>query len=422
MTSPTDAVRSRRLLSASTLGALRPFVVVAVATMVVNAASYAMSLAGARLLAPDQFGAFGALLALSIIASTVSISVQALGARRSADTVSAPAEGRDVASTSVAAALVVTVVAALASPVLAVPLSVPAWAVACAFASVAVSVVGFGALGLLQGAQSYGRFGSAYGFAGLARAAGTVVAIVIVPTATSAVVGMLAGTVVGTVGALGMARMRPVVRRPPRGTVHELVRNTGSMLGLYTFINVDIVLGRAYLEPSTAGSYAAGSLVSKVAFFLPAFIGIVLFPLMASADGRRARLLNFVGTAAVGALFTMAVALRPMAVLDLVGGARYLDISGSLWIFALQGSVFAVAQAVVLARLSGPGPGASWAVWTTTAAFVLLVSLRAHESVAQIVTLSLVLAVALVAWVALTDRRRARLAAQSSVGAGSPAR
>ena len=408
MTARPESAPPRRGPSVPTLRSLKPFVVVAAATMVVNAASYAMSFAGARLLSPAEFGAFGALLALSIIASTVSISAQALGARRSASQPSTHGDVGGVASTSVAAALVVGVVSVAVSPVLAMPLRVPAWAVACALVSVAVSVVAFGALGVLQGSQSYGRFGTAYAFAGIARAVGTVTAILVTPTAEAAVLGMLAGSIVGAAGALSLARMRPAVHRPPRETVRELVRNTGSMLGLYTFINVDIVLARSFLDAGTAGSYAAGSLVSKVAFFLPAFIGIVLFPLMASGDGRRARRLNFLGTAVVGAVFTAGVAVWHSTILEVIGGSRYQGLGGTLWVFALQGSVFAVAQAVVLARLSRSGPGASWAVWIMTAVFVLLVTARAHESVGQIVTLSIVLAVALVAAVMVSDRRRSR--------------
>jgi len=57
-------------------------VFVGAATLVGNGAAYLLSIVAARVLTPADFGAYGALLGILIIISTLSIAVQALTARR----------------------------------------------------------------------------------------------------------------------------------------------------------------------------------------------------------------------------------------------------------------------------------------------------------------------------------------------------
>ena len=55
---------------------------VGVATLVGNGAAYALSMFAARVLDPADFGAFGALMGVLIIVSTLSIALQTMTARR----------------------------------------------------------------------------------------------------------------------------------------------------------------------------------------------------------------------------------------------------------------------------------------------------------------------------------------------------
>ena len=57
-------------------------ILVGVATMVGNGAAFLLSMVAARVLGPDDFGAFGALVGILLILVTVAISIQALAARR----------------------------------------------------------------------------------------------------------------------------------------------------------------------------------------------------------------------------------------------------------------------------------------------------------------------------------------------------
>ena len=55
---------------------------VGVATMISNAAAYLLSMGAARLLSVPGYGAFGSLLAISLIGSTAAVSAQTVAARQ----------------------------------------------------------------------------------------------------------------------------------------------------------------------------------------------------------------------------------------------------------------------------------------------------------------------------------------------------
>ncbi|WP_203749071.1 lipopolysaccharide biosynthesis protein [Cellulomonas chitinilytica] len=383
--------------------------------MFANAAAYGMSLVAARLLPPAEFGSFGALLSLSIVASTVAIACQTVAARRVAAHPGATAahEG-EVRTLGLASSGVLLAVALVLTPPSSILLHVSGLAAGAVLTSVAVSVTGFTALGVLQGRQSYVRFGVAYSALAGLRAVGTIVGAAVTPTVEAAAVGMLAGTVVGTVAAVACGRRAAPRRRPPGDAVRELGRNVGSMLGLYVFINLDVVLARVYLAPHASGTYAVGSLVSKIAFFLPMSVITVLFPRMAASATHGYRRLAITATAAIGLVFTAVCALGAGIVLDLAGGDAYAPLRPHLWMFALQGSIFAVAQAAMLTRLASRRARAALPVWLTTVALALGVTLFWHGSVVEIVTVSLVAATVLVA--ALASDRGARETTPSDDG------
>lgn len=418
MTSPAS---DRRLLA-------RALVVVTAATMFANAASYGMSLAAARLLPPAEFGSFGALLALSIIASTVAIACQTVAARRVAAHVDDAVAQEGVARTlGLGSGGALLVLAVLLAPLVSLVLDVSVLAAGCVLASVALSVPGFASLGVLQGRQSYLRFGVAYSAIAGLRAVGTIVAAAVEPTVDAAAVGMLVGTAVGTLVALACSPRAGRRVRPTRDALRELARNVGSVLGLYVFINLDVVLARAYLDPHLSGSYAVGSLVSKIAFFLPTSVITVLFPRMAAGTGGRYRRLAVVATASIGLVFTAACAAVPGLVLDLAGGDAYEALRPHLWMFALQGSAFAVAQALLLSRLSTHRARAALPVWVVTAVFAAWVVVGRHGSLAEIVTSSLVATALLVTALAVGrvepdegDRPRQDEAAGDPAASGPP--
>ena len=381
---------------------IRDLALVAAATTITNVASYLMSLAGARLLTPQEFGAFGALLGLSIIGSTLAIAAQTVAARRVAATDAAARDGvvSSVLRVTFAAAALLLLASGMVSLPLARLLNVSAIAVVATLASVAVLVVGFSVLGVIQGRSEHGRFGGAYAVLGIARAACTIGAIVIHPSAETAAIGMLVGGAFGSVLAVLVARVPLRVGPHVRGVSRELIRNTIALLGLYTLTNLDVVLARSLLPLEQSGYYAVGALVAKIAFFLPAFISYVLFPRMASTRPGRARRTAVLATLVLGVAMTAASVIVAPLFIWLAGGERYAGIESSLWLFALQGSIFALIQAIVYVRLSSEDRGSAILMAMGVLAFVMVVTLRMHHSVNEIVLTSILvgLAMAVVSW------------------------
>ncbi len=390
---------------------LRDLAVVAIGTTIANVSSFLMSMASARLLTPQQFGAFGALLGLSIIGSTLAVAAQAVAARQIASAESTGSSGivGSVLRVSYAAAALLLLIGAGVSLPLSALLKVSVLAVIATFASVAVLVVGFAVLGVIQGRSEHARFGGAYAALGVARAAFTIIAIALHPTAEAAAVGMLVGSAVGSLVAVLIVHVPLRVGARSRGVSRELVRNAIALLGLYALTNVDVVVARAFLSPVQSGHYAVGALVAKIAFFLPTFILYVMFPHMASGNPGRARRAAVLATIAVGVFITAASAILAPQFIWLAGGAQYGGLNSTLWLFALQGSVFALVQVLVYVRLSSEDRGAAVLMWTGLLAFGTVVAFWLHQSVNQIVLTSVIVSLALAL---ISSREDFRLAQQ----------
>ena len=58
----------------------------------------------------------------------------------------------------------------------------------------------------------------------------------------------------------------------------ETVHATHTLFAFFALANADLLLARHYLPAETAGSYAVGSAIAKIAFWLPASVGLVAFP------------------------------------------------------------------------------------------------------------------------------------------------
>ncbi|MGH8828053.1 MAG: oligosaccharide flippase family protein, partial [Jiangellaceae bacterium] len=163
---------------------------VAVATSVANILAYFLTVVGARLLGPAEFGAFGALLAVIIVGYVAALAVQATTAK-------AVAAHRDPAP-SVRAGLLLAGIAGLLtvalSPLLRDVLQlasvVPVLAVAISVAALAVCAA---PLGLFQGAERFGAFATLLTVQNVLRVGGGLVAMVVRPTAASAMIGIAAG-------------------------------------------------------------------------------------------------------------------------------------------------------------------------------------------------------------------------------------
>lgn len=360
---------------------------VGVATLVGNGAAYLLSMVAARALTPAEFGALGALLGILVIISTVALATQALTARRVAVSISdrATAEGEAVRLSVVVGLTIIVGGLVVAWPVGRL-FAIPVLAVATGIASLGFTVISSAALGIAQGREEHLRFSWAFIAVQGGRAVGGIVGVLLLRSVTGVGFGVLVGCAVGAAIAYRMICPRTWSAHLSTEVRGEFLHIVHALMVLFTLTNVDVLLARVFLTEDQSGEYSVGVLLAKIAFFLPNAIIIVLFPKMTSGDNRRAVLIATGLTACVGLVVTGFSFLFGNFVMRVLGGAQYSDLGSEAWLFALEGSAFALVQVLLYARLATQDKKAVIAVWVALVALVIAVAGWRHNSVAEIVT------------------------------------
>lgn len=373
-------------------------VLVGAATMVGNGAAFLLSMVAARVLGPTDFGAFGALIGILLILATVGIATQALAARRVA---TATVDRAEVEGQLIRLATMVGVTMILLGVLAAWPLgtvfTIPPLAVASGIASLGFVIFGSAAMGIAQGREERIRFSVSFIALNGSRAAGGIIGVVLLGSVLGAGVGVLVGCAVGAF--IAYRRVCPGVwsRAVPKGMAPELGHIIHALMVLFSLTNVDVLLARIFLTETGSSEYSVGVLLAKIAFFLPNAIIIVLFPKM-SADGSRRPVLIATGlTAMVGTAVTLIAWLFGGLVVRILGGPEFVSMGDVMWLFALEGSAFALVQVLLYSRLAAQDRRAVIAVWISLIALITIVALWRNDSLVQIVTtvvgVSLVLAI-----------------------------
>ncbi len=349
---------------------VRGTVAVAAATGVTNVLGYVLTVVAARALVPADFGAFGALLAITIVGNVAALAVQAVSARAVVQGHSAgvPRTGLATAAAvlllGVAAAVPMTVLLDLAD-------LLPAIAVAAAVAALAVNAVPIGAA---QGREAFDRLAALILAQGLLRVGCGVLGLVLTRTVTGATVGIAGGLVVSA--AIAWVWERPVLSREPgAGHGRSVAEAAAVLLGFSVLANIDVVLARGVLSPADSGLYAAGSIVTKVAFWLPQFVPLLVFPSLNDARRRSSALrLGLLAVLVSGVLVVIVSAALAEPILGVVAGAQYVAVAPLLGWFAALGATLAIAQVGVysgIARSDRATTALVWAAVVVIAAVVL---------------------------------------------------
>jgi len=370
--------------------ALRGGLVIAVATGLMNAATYGFTLIGARRLGPTGYGAFAAMLGLVIVVNVVSLGLQATGARRIASTPGdrGVIEAR-VMAVSVRCGAALAAVCLVAAPLVARALSLDSWLTAALLAVPAFcfSVMG-GQAGILQGEERWLPLAAVFVSLGVARIVIGSVALSVSATPFSATLGgiALAAVVPLVVGAVALRRTAVAVAgtstAPATGRTHsrvlrEVVLSAHALFAFFALSTVDVVVARIVLDEHEAGLYAAGLILAKAVLFLPQFVIVIAFPAMArhGAD-HRLHLWGLGVVVAVGGVVALTAAALPGIAVVFVGGHAYAEVAGSLWAFAAVGTVLAAVQLLVysaLARRHQRSIGLLWVALAAISAGSLLV-------------------------------------------------
>ena len=263
--------------------------------------------------------------------------------------------GRLVLVLAVIAALAVGAVVALASVALVPLLRLDsAWPVVLAGATLVPLTVMGAQAGIAQGSERWRTLTGIYLANGFGRLLCGTIAVLVVPSATSAMVGIAVGAWAPVLVGMPLLRghLRPAQGVSRRPLVRETVLGSHALLAYFVLSSLDALVARNRFEAHEAGLYAAGLILSKAALFAPQFVSVVLFPDLARDETRRARAQAVLAVAGLGAVAVAATALLPRLALVLVGGAQYEEIAGRLWLFALAGSCLAVVHLLVFDALA----------------------------------------------------------------------
>jgi O-antigen/teichoic acid export membrane protein len=324
------------------------------ALMAANVASYLLAVLGGRELTPADYGFFGSLLSVLLVAGVPALAVQAVVARRTAvaeiDLTGALRVGAVTGGISACVGLVLT-------PALAVFLH--AGSHALGLVVIMVSLVPLNVLaaiqGRLQGREKFAGLAVLVLLIGAGRLLGGVVPLVLHAGSTVVMVGIALGvTAAATIGvrmawverAAGGGHTTAVAAARLRAEVGSAILAMGALLLLS---NLDLLLGRHVLPSTVSGRYAAGNVIAKVAFWLPQAVALAVLPRLARGAGRvKAMREALLLTAALAGVIVVVAAVAGVLVTRLAFGPRYASIGGVAWLFAIQGGILALVQLMIL--------------------------------------------------------------------------
>ncbi len=366
-------------------GRLRGEAAIAVAVGLMNVSTYGYTVVAATTLGPGAYGAFAGLMAVIMVLGVLQLGLQATAARRiSADPDHVGQIERNILRVTYRASLVIGVLTLLLAPVLMVMLRLDdlAPAVLVALTVVPMTLMG-GQAGILQGERRWTALAMVYLAAGVPRLILGTVLLLLAPSETTAMAGVAVTTWAPVV--IGWLVLRtPREASPPsedhltRQIVWESVRNSQALLAFFAVSNVDVVVARNVLDEHDAGLYAGGLILTKAVLFLPQFVVVLAFPAMATAgESASALRRSLAAVGAMGVLATGGAWLLSGLALVFVGGSQYDAIVGSLWLFAVLGTILAMLQLLVYAVLARQGRRSGHLVW---AALVVLVAAGAATS------------------------------------------
>ncbi|HEX5404472.1 MAG TPA: hypothetical protein VFX16_19470, partial [Pseudonocardiaceae bacterium] len=144
---------------------------------------------------------------------------------------------------------------------------------------------------------------------------------------------------------------------------------------------------------------------AKGVFWLLHVVAVVVFPRLSDPDRRKGLLRRafwlVCGTAVAA---TLGATLTGPTVLPFVFGADYQTLGMVVGVFALVGSLVALAELLLYANLAVRGHRISWGLWAAMTAFVGLVYAVGHRTVAGIAWLDALCLAALVGFGILVER------------------
>jgi O-antigen/teichoic acid export membrane protein len=384
-----DADRPTRARSA-----LRGGSAIAVAIGAANVSTYAFTVIAARLLGPRPYGAFAAVMNVLLVAGVLALALQATAARRIAREPSDVHQVEDaILTVGRRSAIGLGLVFLVASPLVnsALRLDSLATAVLLAVAVVPVTMMGAQA-GVLQGERRWVPLALLYVASGVPRLVIGAILTLVHPDELVAIGAVALGALAPViVGAVALRQPRHHRRKEPgdehtaRALWWETVYNSQALLAFLMLSSVDIIIARNTLDAHDAGLYAGGLILAKAVLFLPQFVVVLAFPSMGTEHARRKALLGSLVTIGfIGTCVTLGTSVLSGLAVVFVGGAEYDGIEGSLWLFAVLGTLLSMLQLLVYSVVARQARNSILILWAGLA--VLVFAGLTSDSVRELVT------------------------------------
>lgn len=375
---------------------------VAVATSVMNVATYGFTMLAARIIGPSEYGALAACLGLLIVVQVGALGLQATAARRIAvDRTNVASIERAILALAVKVALGLGLLLLVLSPAINLLLNLDSLVTAAVISFAVVPLtLGGGQAGILQGERRWGALSVFYLAGGLPRLVVGTALILWQPSATAAITGVAIGfwfpVLVGWWVLRGRRTQEQVApEHSARSMLVESAHNAQVLFAFFALSSVDIVMARQVLSDHDAGLYAAGLIMAKVMLFLPQFVVVIAFPDMATPSGRhRALVRSLLAVGVLGLLTIGAAKVLSGLAMVFVGGADFAEVEDLLWLFAVLGTLLALLQLQVYAVLARQARRSVLLVWTALVVIVVL-GLRADSLTGLVTTVVAVDAVLL---------------------------
>jgi O-antigen/teichoic acid export membrane protein len=332
----------------------------------------------ARVLGPSAYGGIASLMAVLLVIAVLQLGLQATAARRiSAQPDHVAQIERVILGVTYRAAFVLGAVMLAAAPAVWVLLRLDSIvpALMLAVSAVPLTITG-GQAGILQGERRWLPLAVLYLGVGVPRVVIGSAFILVRPTETSAMCGVMLGLMVPALcgwWALRRGRVPGVdsVDHEARPMLRETLRNSTALLAFFVLSNLDIVVARNVLDLHDAGLYAGGLILTKAVLFLPQFVVVIAFPAMSTVQERRRALMRSLGAVlTLGTGCTLGALLLSDLAMVFVGGDEYADVQSKLWAFAVLGTLLSMLQLLVYSVLARQGTRSTYFVWLSVVALL----------------------------------------------------
>ena len=381
-------------------------VALALGTTVANVLGYGFNAIMSRQLGVSGYGELGSLLAVILVASVPGTALQAVIARR----LSAGQLRTHVWQITALLAVAVGAATLLISPALKAFLVIGSYApLFWAAMSLIPTTIVFGWQGLLQGSGRYRGLGVMVVAIQVARVLGAVLAVA---TGTGTSVALAGGAfftaVLVAVTAPWVLSVAGTATRGRRAMLMDVARDISPILGVLVLSNLDLLLARHYLPEHDSGLYAAGNLVTRAAFWGPAFIVLMSYPQLAVPERRSEALRRGVRLLAIVSVIGIIGSIVAAGLVPIVLGQAYEGITDDVWLFALNGLALVGVQFAAFAGLAVGDRRVGRLVWLAIVAECVVVATLTHGSITQIIGTAVACSLTLLVASAAVEIRRAR--------------